>query len=143
MTVNYSRFFRYGLLAAVSCFCFPMSGCSYFFNPGGKSPEEVVERYTLALERKEKNSIVRLLPGNSASKQMLLTIDKKLSNFDGFKSKNVKVDYKDLKTVFVRAELEASYVEEGAEKKFTDTVHIRHGCEGVFKDYENCWHLIL
>jgi hypothetical protein len=142
MLRRHPRFLYYGTSVFV---LYALSGCNYFFQPNIKTPEGIVDQYLLALEKNDKQAIVNLLPkGSFSSKKVLLIVDKKLSQFNGLEARKIKVQYTELKEVYIRADMRGSFTnKEGMEKEFNETVDIRYESGGFFQNYKGRWRLLF
>jgi hypothetical protein len=108
---------------------------------GAGTPDRVVEQYLLALENKDENSILQLVPEKSNfTKEAKAKIDK----LGGQKITDRKIFYNKPKPVLWKAKINGVAVDRnGAKKKFEDLIVLEYQSKGELKLYAGRWYLLL
>ncbi|NJM65551.1 MAG: hypothetical protein HC851_07690 [Acaryochloris sp. RU_4_1] len=110
-------------------------------NRDANTPDQVIEQYLLALEKKDKHLMLQLVPGSYAADQ---AAEDKIDQFGGYKIQERQVNYIKPKTVFLIANVKGLYVNsDGVRKKFEDRLTIAYEGGGFLQSYQGRWCLLL
>ena len=119
---------------------FSLQACSVNKH-GATTPNQVVEQYLLALEAKDDNLMLRLVPEQSRLNQV---IESKILRIGGHKIQDRQISYTKSKPTFWNAKIQGSFVDRaGIKRKFDDSIAIEYQSKGQVKLYGGRWYLSL
>jgi hypothetical protein len=102
------------------------------------TPEQVVGEYFLALERKDSSAILRLTPPESKVQE---AVNKKISQYGGFKIQDRKISFSGPKPLFLYVKLQGVYMDAANTRKdFIDDLNIKYTATSTNKGR---WYLSL
>ena len=108
---------------------------------GAGTPDRVVDRYLLALERSDERLMLQLAPPSSTVEQ---NIKAKIGQLGGHKIRDRQIVYNKPKPVLWNAEIRGFYIDKsGIRQKFHDSIAIGYGNKGQVKLYGGRWYLLL
>ncbi|WP_127087651.1 hypothetical protein [Dulcicalothrix desertica] len=108
---------------------------------GADSPDQVIEQYLLALENKDEDSILKLIPREYSAK---LAVEDKIVEFGGNKIQERKIIYNKIKPVYLTANVQGFYTNSnGVRKKFEDTLIISYRGGSLLELNKGRWYLKL
>ncbi len=117
-----------------------LQACNAHEKLGAATPDRVVEQYLLALETKDPQLMLRLMPENSASSE----ISAKISRFGGHKIEERQLTYTKTKPTLWLAKVAGVYHDrDNIRKKFADKISIGYQGTASFKLYRGRWYLLL
>jgi hypothetical protein len=140
-----SKFSIYGrsiLIVTMLSLLFLLQSCGTHHNKyGAATPDRVVEGYLTALEAKNENAMLRLMPENSTEIEI---INNKILKFGGYNIQDRRVKYTKSKPVFWNAKIHGFYVDKaGVKRKFDESIAIEYQSKGELKLYAGRWYLVL
>jgi hypothetical protein len=134
------RFSIHLKLASVITIVFLLQACTTEKN-GANTPDRLVEQYLLALEQKNENSILQLVPENSIPTR---EIKDKITKIGGYKIQNRQVIYNKSTPLLWNVKMQGVYVDgQGTTKKFADSIVIQYQNKGDLKLYAGRWYLLF
>ncbi|MBD2479652.1 MULTISPECIES: hypothetical protein [Nostocaceae] len=108
---------------------------------GGTTPEDVVDAYVRALEKKDQNLMLRLVPGSYSSEQ---AVQDKVTQLGGHDIKEIQVSYTKIKPHIAIANIEGWYIDSKGERvNFKDTINLRYESGSFLVFYKGRWYLNL
>jgi hypothetical protein len=118
-----------------------LQGCNYLSPNGGNNPDQVIDQYLLALENKDEDSILKLIPREYSAKQ---AVEDKIAEFGGNKIQERQIIYNKTKPVFLIANVQGFYINsDGVRKKFEDTLIISYRGGSLLELNKARWFLQL
>jgi hypothetical protein len=109
--------------------------------PGAATPDRVIEQYLLALERKDENLMLQLVPENSAVSK---AVKAKIGKFGGHKIQDRQIIYTKPTSILWEAKIRGFYLDrDGRPRKFDDSIEIGYQSKGQLKLYAGRWYLLL
>lgn len=136
------RNFTFNLVLALSI-TLPilLEGCNIKNSYGADTPERVVEQYLLALEKKDEELMLKLIPSKYSAQQ---AVEDKIAQLGGHKLQEYKVFYTKPKPVFWRANVQAFYTDDGGlRKKIDDTLTIVYEGGSILDFNKGRWYLLM
>ncbi|WP_310422360.1 hypothetical protein [Chamaesiphon sp. VAR_48_metabat_135_sub] len=128
------------LVIAILSIVFWLPACNANKN-GAANPDRVVEQYLLALENRDKNLMLRLIPENVPISE---EIKAKIVKFGGRKIQERQIKYTKYKPILWSAKISGFYVDRnGIRSKFDDSISIEYQSKGHVKLYGGRWYLLL
>jgi hypothetical protein len=127
------------LLMLFIVFCLP--ACKVESKHGAATPDRVVEQYLLALEDRNDNLMLRLVPEKA---QFNRVIESKISKIGGHKIQDRQISYTKSNPTFWNAKIHGFFVDRaGIKRKFDDSIEIEYQSKGQVKLYGGRWYLLL
>lgn len=117
-----------------------LEGCDFKNSYGADTPDQVVEQYLLALEKKDEELMLKLVPRRYSAEQ---AVEDKIAQLGGHKIQEYKVVYAKPKPVFLRANVQGFYTNDGVRKKFDDTLTIVYEGGSILELNKGRWYLIM
>lgn len=130
---------KLGLTVCIALSIF-LEGCNFQNSYGADTPDRVVEQYLLALEKKNEELMLKLIPKRYSAEQ---AVEDKIAQFGGHKIQEYKVSYVKPKSVFWRANVQAFYTDDGLRKKIDDTLTIVYEGGSISQLNKGRWYLIM
>ena len=119
---------------------FSLQACSVNKH-GATTPDRVVEQYLMALENKDDNLMLRLVPEQS---RLDRAIESKILRIGGHKIQDRQISYIKSKPTFWNAKIHGFFVDRaGIKRKFDDSISIEYQSKGQVKLYGGRWYLSL
>jgi hypothetical protein len=117
-----------------------LEGCSFKNSYGADTPDGVVEQYLLALEKKDEELMLKLIPRRYSAEQ---AVEDKITQLGGHKIQEYKVVYAKPKPVFLQANVQAFYAHNGVSKKIEDTLTIVYEGGSILDLSKGRWYLLM
>jgi hypothetical protein len=109
--------------------------------PGAATPDRVIEQYLLALERKDENLMLQIVPENSVVSR---AVKVKIGKFGGHKIQDRQIIYTKSTPILWEAKIQGFYIDrDGTRRKFDDSIDIEYQSKGQLKLYAGRWYLLL
>jgi hypothetical protein len=128
------------LVIAILAIVFSLPACNTNKN-GAATPDRVVEQYLLALENRDENLMLQLMPEHvTFSKE----IKAKIVKFGGHKIQDRQIRYTKSKPTLWNAKIGGFYENrDGIRKSLDDSIAIEYQSKGQVKLYGGRWYLLL
>ena len=137
--IKFATYWR-SSLAVMIAIIFSLQACSVN-KQGAATPDQVVEQYLLALENKDDNLMLRLVPEQS---RLDRAIESKILRIGGHKIQDRQINYTKSKPTFWIAKIHGTFVDRaGMKRKFDDSIAIEYQSKGQVKLYGGRWYLSL
>jgi hypothetical protein len=137
---RFSIYWRSILIATLIVVIFSLQACSVNKH-GAATPDRVVEQYLLALENRDDNLMLRLVPEQS---QAVTDIDAKILKIGGHKIQDRQVSYIKSKPTVWKAKVHGFYLDKaGKHQDFDDSIRLEYQSKGQVKLYGGRWYLLL
>ena len=108
---------------------------------GAATPDQVIEKYLLALENKDEQLIERLVPEDRSATREIAA---KIVSLGGYKIQEPKFVYTKNTPTLWRAKVTGFYLDRnGNRQKFEDTISIIYQGKESWKLYQGRWYLLL
>jgi hypothetical protein len=118
--------------------CLFLKGCTSGHSNGAITPEQIVGEYFLALEQKDSSAILRLVPPEATVQK---AVNKKISQYGGFKIQDRKISFSGSKPVFLYVKLQGVYLDSAnTNKDFMDNIQIKYA---AISTNQGRWYLSL
>ena len=138
--VKFVTYWRSILVVMIIAIIFSLQACSVS-KQGATTPDRVVEQYLLALENKDDNLMLRLVPEQS---QLNRAIESKILRIGGHKIQARQISYTKSKPTFWNAKIHGTFVDRsGVKRKFDDSIAIEYQSKRQVKLYGGRWYLSL
>lgn len=135
-----SIYWRSILAIVIVAIVFSLQACGVHNKHGAATPDRVIEQYLLALEDRNDNSILRLMPEKSSPELVKAKIDQ----LGGYKIQDRQVRYTKPKPTRWNASIQGLYVDRsGVKRKFDDSIVLEYQSKGELKLYAGHWYLLL
>jgi hypothetical protein len=133
-------YWRSILITALIVVIFSLQSCTTNKH-GAATPDRVVEQYLLALENRDDNLMLRLVPEKS---QAVTAIDSKILKIGGRKIQDRQVSYIKSKPTVWNAKVHGFYLDKtGKHQDFDDLIRLEYQSKGQVKLYGGRWYLAL
>jgi hypothetical protein len=117
-----------------------LQACSAHHKFGAATPDRVVERYLLALETKDADSLAKLQPEDTVDRESARIMER----LGGHKLQDVRVKYIKTKPTLWQANIVATYLDRhNNRQKFEDKIAIVYEGNESWKLYSGRWFLVL
>ena len=138
--IKFVTYWRSSLVVTMIAIIFSLQACSVN-KQGAATPDQIVEQYLLALENKDGNLMLRLVPEQSRLDQV---IESKILRIGGHKIQDRQISYIKSKPTFWNAKIQGFFVDRaGIKRKFDDSIAIEYQSKGQVKLYGGRWYLSL
>ena len=138
--IKFVTYWRSILVVTMIAIVFSLQACSVN-KQGAATPDQLVEQYLLALEDKDDNLMLRLMPEQSRFDRM---IESKILKIGGHKIQDRQISYTKSKPTFWNAKIQGSFVDRaGVKRKFDDSIDIEYQSKGQVKLYGGRWYLLF
>ena len=138
--IKFVTYWRSILVVTIIAIIFSLQACSVNKH-GATTPNQVVEQYLLALENKDDNLMLRLVPEKS---QLDRVIESKIIKIGGHKIQDRQISYTKPKPTFWNAKIKGFFVDRaGIKRKFDDSIEIEYQSKGQVKLYGGRWYLLF
>ena len=138
--IKSATYWRSSLVVTMIAIIFSLQACSVN-KQGAATPDQVVEQYLLALENKDDNLMLRLVPEQS---RLDRAIESKILRIGGHKIQDRQINYTKSKPTFWIAKIHGTFVDRaGMKRKFDDSIAIEYQSKGQVKLYGGRWYLLL
>jgi hypothetical protein len=129
-----------GQLTLSIALIFTLQACSVN-KRGAPTPDRVVEQYLSALETKNANLMLDLVPENSNFTKEVKT---KIDTIGGRKIQDRQIVYTKPKSFLWNANIKGFYLDRsGTKQNFTDSIVLEYQNKGDLKLYAGRWYLLL
>jgi hypothetical protein len=141
LSTKYSVYSRSILSIFLSIILVLLQSCHGVDKYGAATPDRIVEQYLLALEDRDRNLVVKLLPENASVENQIRS---KINKFGGYKIKERKIEYIKSKPTLWTIKIQGVYVDRSdTRRKFDETIVIEYQSKGQVKQYGGRWYLKL
>jgi hypothetical protein len=141
LSTKYSVYSRSILSIFLAIILVLLQSCHGVDKYGAATPDRIVEQYLLALEGRDRNSVIKLLPENANVENQVRS---KITKFGGYKVQERKIEYIKSKPTLWNIRIQGFYVDRSnTRRKFDETIVIEYQSKGQVKQYGGRWYLKL
>ena len=138
--IKFVTYWRSSLVVTTIAIVFSLQACSVN-KQGAATPDQLVEQYLLALENKDDNLMLRLVPEQS---RLDRAIESKIIRIGGHEIQGRQIIYIKSKPTFWNAKIQGFFIDRsGIKRKFNDSIAIEYQSKGQVKLYGGRWYLSL
>ena len=127
-------------LVPITIFSILLTGYDFKSGYGADTPDRVVDLYLLALEKKNEELMLKLVPRKYSAQE---AAEDKIARFGGHKIQEYKVVYMKPKSVFLIANIKVFYTDRGVRKRFDDTLTIAYQGGSRLELSKGRWYLLM